>query len=86
MTQTIEIECTSHFSTSDLLMALSARGIDGSLRETRPRFLLDVVTDDGAQLVHHVELALEGMIERRALPLVPQHLGAGSFVLRPPAG
>lgn len=86
MGHTVRIESARHIRAADVLIALSAGGVEGIVLETSPCVRLRVIAEDVAQLAARVGLALEGLISEQRLALVPQRVGEAAFVLRPPAG
>jgi hypothetical protein len=86
MGHTVRIESTRHLPAADVLVALSAGGVEGIVLETSPCVRLRVLAEDATQLARRVALALEGLISERRLALVPDRVGESAFVLRPPAG
>jgi hypothetical protein len=86
MTHTIEIESVHAVGADELLDTFSARGLAGTVLDAGSRLCLQLELDaDQSTLAGEVERALDTWIGERRLALVPQHLGGGNFVLRPPA-
>jgi hypothetical protein len=84
MNHDVHIESAFDLPADDVLTALSAYGVRGSVNSVHPGVSLSVLADDLAGLAKRVELALEGLIATRRLALVPERLGGAAFVLRPP--
>ena len=86
MTHTIEIDSARTMTTDELQDAFSASGLAGTVVDAGSRLCLEFEADvDAAQLRADVARALDAWMGERHLPLVPQHVGGGVFVLRPPA-
>jgi hypothetical protein len=85
MTYTVQIESAFAVPPDDVLAALSAGGVRGTLLETDPRVRLDVESDDVDGLGLRVGRALETLVAARRWSLFPERIGASDFVLRPPA-
>ena len=85
MTYTVQIESAFAVPPDDVLAALSAGGVRGTLLETDPRVRLDVESDDVDGLGLRVGRALETLIATRRWSLFTERVGASDFVLRPPA-
>ena len=85
MTYTVQIESVLAVPPDDMLAALSAGGVRGTVLETDPRLRMDVDADDADGLGARIGHALETLIADRRLSLVPERIGAADFVLRPPA-
>ena len=86
MTYTVHIESMLAVSADDMVAALLAGGVDGTVLETDPCLRMAVPVDDEAKLASSVEHALDALIADQRLPLVPERIGKAAFVLRPHAG
>ena len=85
MTYTVQIASVLTVPPDDVLAALSAGGVRGTLLETDPHVRMDVDTEDADGLGIRIGHALESLIATRRWSLVPQQVGVSDFVLRPPA-
>ena len=85
MTYTVQIESAFALPADDMLAALSAGGVDGTVVSTDPCLLLDVDAEDANGLGLRIGRALETLIAARRLALVPERIGVADYVLRPPA-
>jgi hypothetical protein len=85
MTYTVQIESVFAVPADDLLAALSAGGVEGTVLETNPHMRMDVDADDPDGLDTRIGHALETLIASRRWSLVPERIGGAAFVLRPPA-
>ena len=86
MTHTVEIESTRAMDVQALLAALSSEGLAGEVVEAERRCRLYVEADDDARVdaVVEVEHAIERWLDERHVDLVPQRVGEGTLLLRPP--
>jgi hypothetical protein len=85
MTYTVQIESVLAVPAADILAALSAGGVEGTILETDPFLRMDVDADDAAGLDTRIGHALETLIAARRWSLVPERIGGADFVLRPHA-
>jgi hypothetical protein len=84
MTYTVQIASVLDVPPDDVLAALSAGGVRGTLLETDPYVRMDVDAEDADGLGRRVGHALESLIATRRWSLVPERIGVSEFVLRPP--
>jgi hypothetical protein len=85
MTYTVQIESVLAVPADDVLAALSAGGVRGTILATDPCLRMDVESDDADGLDTRIGHALETLIASRRWSLVPERIGAADFVLRPAA-
>ena len=86
MSYTVRIESALAVSADDMIAALLARGVDGTVLETDPCLSMAVPVDDEAKLASSVGHALESLIADHRLPLIAERVGESAFVLRPHSG
>jgi hypothetical protein len=84
MTATLSIESFLAVPAADIVAALSAGGIEGTVIETDPYLSMAIPADDEAKLAARVGHALESLIAERRLSLIPEWIGGSAFVMRPP--
>lgn len=88
MAATIHVDLARAVDGSDLVEALTARGLAGELVEADERLSVRVsaADADAERLRSDVSRVLDAWCCERRLPLIPTALGEGGYVLRPPAG
>ena len=81
----VRIESVPLISADQLLDALQAEGVEGSVVELEP-FAVRVAGDDVGLLARRVLSAVDGLALIAARPMISERVGPVSFVVRPAAG
>jgi hypothetical protein len=81
----VQIESVPLISADQLLVALQAEGVEGSVVELEP-LAVRVSEADLSLLARRVLSAVDGLALIAARPMIPEQVGPVSFVVRPAAG
>ena len=81
----VRIESVPLISAVQLLDALQAEGVEGSVVELEP-FAVRVSGGDVGLLAQRVSSAVDGLALIAARPMISERVGPVSFIVRPAAG
>jgi hypothetical protein len=81
----VQIESVPLISADQLLVALQAEGVEGSVVELEP-LAVRVSEADLSLLARRVLAAVDGLALIAARPMISEQVGPVSFVVRPAAG
>jgi hypothetical protein len=81
----VQIESVPLISADQLLVALQAEGVEGSVVELEP-LAVRVSEADLSLLARRVLSAVDGLALIAARPMISEQVGPVSFVVRPAAG